>query len=134
MGRHTFSYVLLPHYGPLQYAGVVQAAYALNAPLRHAFLEPGEGVDGQAPAFVHVDDRNIVVEAVKKAEDDEGLIVRLYECHNSRGQAELVCARKPKEAWLCDLEEKPVQELEVVDGVVPFAYKPFEILTVKLIV
>jgi alpha-mannosidase len=134
MGRHTFSYVLLPHFGPLQYAGVVQAAYALNSPLRYAFLEPGPGVKGQPPAFVQVDDRNIVVEAVKKAEDDDGLVVRLYECHNARGQAELVCARKPKEAWLCDLEEKPLAELEVVDGVVPFSYKPFEILTVKLVV
>ena len=41
---------------------------------------------------------------------------------------------QPKEAWLCDLEEKPLAELEVVDGVIPFSYKPFEILTVKLVV
>jgi len=46
----------------------------------------------------------------------------------------LVCARPPKEAWLCDLEERPISELEVVDGVIPFAYKPFEIQTFKLIV
>lgn len=134
MGRHRFTYALMPHFGPLQYAGVVQAAYALNSPLRFAFLENGDGAEGSAPPFIHVDDRNIVVEAVKKAENDDGLIVRLYECHNSRGQAELVCARKPKEAWLCDLEEKPIAEIEVVDGIVPFAYKPFEILTVKLVV
>lgn len=134
MGRHRFTYALMPHFGPLQYAGVVQAAYALNSPLRSAFLEPGDGAEGAAPPFIHVDDRNVVVEAVKKAEKDDGLIVRLYECHNSRGQAELVCARKPKEAWLCDLEEKPIAELDVVDGIVPFAYKPFEILTIKLLV
>jgi alpha-mannosidase len=134
MGRHRFTYVLLPHFGPLQYASVVQAAYALNAPVRFAFLQPGAGAPGTPPPFVHVDDRNIVVEAVKKAEADGGLIVRMYECHNARGRAELACARKPKEAWLCDLEEKPLEELEVVDGMVPFDYKPFEILTVKLVV
>jgi alpha-mannosidase len=134
MGRHAFTYVLMPHFGPLQYAGVVQAAYALNAPLRHAFLEPGPGAEGQPPAFLHVDDRNIVIEAAKRAEDGGGIVVRMYECHNARGHAELACARKPKEAWLCDLEEKPVAELEVVDGVIPFSYKPFEILTVKLVV
>jgi len=134
MGIHRFSYVLMPHFGPIAYAGIVQAAYSLNAPVRHAFLEPGDGADGAVPPFVAVDDRNIVIEAVKKAEADDGLIVRLYECHNARGQAELVCARPPKEAWLCDLEERPISELEVVDGVIPFAYKPFEIQTFKLIV
>lgn len=132
MGRHRFTYALMPHFGPLQYAGVVQAAYALNAPLRYAFLKPGKGEEGATVPLVSVDDRNLVVEAVKKAEDDDGLIVRLYECHNARGMAELVCARSPKAAWLCDLEERPVAELEVVEGAVPFSYKPFEILTVKL--
>lgn len=134
MGRHRFTYVLLPHFGPIQYAGVVQAAYALNAPLRSAFLASGPGADGAAPAFISVDDRNIVVEAVKKAEEGDGIVVRMYECHNARGIAELTCARPPKEAWLCDLEEKPVSELEIVDGAIPFNYKPFEILTVKLVV
>ena len=33
------------------------------------------------------------IETVKKAEDSDDLIVRLYECHNSRGRAELSCAR-----------------------------------------
>ncbi len=71
----------------------------------------------------------MIVEAVKKAEDTDGLIVRLYECHNTRGSAELSRSGSISQAWLCDLNETPLQELEVIDGRLSFDYKPFEILT-----
>jgi alpha-mannosidase len=132
MGVHRFTYVLYPHFGPYNHAGVVAAAYAVNAPVRSAFLEKAHGESGSLPTLVSCDDRNLVVETVKKAEDDDSIIVRVYECHNGRGPAELYCVRQVKRAWLCDLEEKPITELEIVDGVVMFEYKPFEIITIKL--
>jgi alpha-mannosidase len=132
MGIHRFSYALVPHYGPYNYAGIVQAAYAFNAPIRAVRLAPGEGETGSLPAFVACEDRNIIVESVKKAEDSNDLIIRLYECHNARGKAELSCARHFNAAMLCDLEENEIAELDVQDGIVEFEYKPFEILTIKL--
>lgn len=132
MGVHRFTYVLMPHYGPYQYAEVVRSAYALNAPLRTAWLEAHDGNNGQLPAFVSCDDRNIIIETVKKAEDSNDLIVRLYECHNSRGQAELNAIRPIKQAVLCDLEENELADLDVIGGILNFQYKPFEIITLKL--
>lgn len=132
MGRHVFSYVLMPHFMPYNYANVVQAAYAFNSGVRSAALEPTLGEEGVLPALVACEDRNIVVETVKKAEDSEDLIVRMYESHNSRGKAELACARLVQSAVLCDLEEREIGELEVQDGLVSFDYRPFEIITIKL--
>jgi len=132
MGRHRFAYSLVPHYGPYNYAGIVQAGYAFNAPLRSVMLESNTGEYGTLPALVACEDRNIVIESVKKAEDSADIIVRLYECHNSRGRAELSCARAPKAASLCDLEENEIVELDLQDGIVSFEFKPFEILTIKL--
>ena len=132
MGVHRFSYVLLPHFGPYNYADVVHAAYAHNAPIRYAFIEPTSGTEKQLDPLVTCDDRNIVIETVKKAEDSDDIIVRLYECHNSRGHAELYCINAPSEAVICDLEENEIGELEVNDGLVQFSYKPFEIITIKL--
>lgn len=132
MGRHRFVYVLLPHFGPHNYAGVVQAAYALNAPVRWAWLPRGSGVEAGQPPFVSCEDRNIVIETVKKAEDSDHVIVRMYECHNSRGWAELFCIRPIRAAALCDLEENVVGELDVQDGLAIFDYRPFEIVTVRL--
>ena len=74
----------------------------------------------------------IVIETVKKAEDSDHVIVRMYECHNSRGWAELFCIRPIRAAALCDLEENVVGELDVQDGLAIFDYRPFEIVTVRL--
>lgn len=132
MGLHRFTYVLMPHYNGYHYAGVVQAAYALNAPVRTAFLEQSNGEHAQLPPFVACEDRNIVIETVKRAEDGDGIIVRLYECHNSRGTADLACVRNLKGAALCDMEEKEILELDTPDNLVRFDYKPFEIITLRL--
>ncbi len=132
MGQHRFTYVLLPHYDQVQHSDVVAAAYALNAPVRVARLSPGKGAKTDLPRLVACDNRNVVIEAVKRAEDSDNVIVRLYECHNTRGTGLLQCATPAKRAWVCDLAENRVQALEVQDGAVPFAYKPFEIVTLML--
>jgi len=132
MGVHQFTYCLLPHFGPYHYAGIVQAAYALNAPVRAMQIEKNGGEQGSLPPLITCEDRNIVVETVKRAEDGNGIIVRLYECHNSRGMAELACIRPIRSATLCDMEENPIGDLEVVEGLVSFAYTPFTILTLRL--
>lgn len=132
MGVHRFTYVLLPHYDQLVRSEVVAASYALNSVPRHAFLEAGEGAQGQIPALVSVDNANVIVETVKKAEDNKNLLVRLYECHQTRGRAELSCALPVKKAWLADMNEVPQQELEVEGGFVRFNFRPFEILTLVL--
>ncbi|MBX3113364.1 MAG: alpha-mannosidase [Fimbriimonadaceae bacterium] len=132
MGEHYFSYVLLPHFDSPQQSDVVAAAYAVNAECHVVPLKKQKGEAGQLPAFVQTDSRSLVVEAVKKSEKSRHRIVRLYECHNSRGTAQLSFALPVKQAWLCDLEEKPLNELEIHDGQVVLPYKPFEILTVAV--
>jgi alpha-mannosidase len=131
IGVHRFSYALLPHYDQVQHSDVVAASYAFNAPVRAALVSKSKGRGARNGAFVGTDTRSVVVEAVKKAEDSDRIVVRAYECHNSRGRAELLCAKPIKRAWLADMEENPVQELEV-NGAVKFEYRPFEILTVIL--
>ncbi|MBS1723543.1 MAG: alpha-mannosidase [Armatimonadetes bacterium] len=132
IGRHRFTYVLLPHYDQLQHSDVVAAAYALNSPARTAMLKPKKGLKAEMPRLIACDNRNVVIEAVKKAEDSELVVARLYECHNTRGSAFLQCAMPVKRAWLADLNETRQHELEIQEGAVLFNYKPFEILTVLL--
>lgn len=130
-GVHRFTYVLLPHFGPYNWAGVVQAAYALNAPFHMVELPSGRGSGSKVP-LVRCEDRNIVVETIKKAEDGAGVIVRLYECHNSRGRAELLSDRPIRVAKKCNLLEEPIADVERTEGGVEFEYKPFEIITLYL--
>lgn len=129
MGIHRFSYVLLPHYGPVPQSDVIDCAYAFNAEPRIARLKPKAGEAVELPIFIVCDDPNIVIETVKKAEDSARHIVRMYECHNTRGSAMLEAAMPIKRAWVCDLNEQRQRECDVQDGIVRFDFRPFEIIT-----
>lgn len=132
MGTHRFTYALMPHFGPYHYAGVVGSAYSLNAKTWAVPMENHDGASIELPPFITCEDRNIVVETVKKAENGSCIIVRLYEAHNARGSAQLFSALPIKAAHLCSLDEVPEAELEIIDGAIQFDYKPFEILTIAL--
>lgn len=133
MGVHRFSYVLLPHFGAYNWANVVPAAYALNAKVHSQLLDrTAVEKSKEAEAFIVSNDRNIIIEAVKKAEDSDAIIVRAYEAHNARGVAEIYCGRRLKRVALCDMLENEVESVDLMDGAFRFPYKPFEILTFKL--
>jgi alpha-mannosidase len=133
MGHHTFTYALLPHYGDFRRGEVVEQAYHLNAPPRALLLPPGRsGPLPKEQSFFSVDREGIVIEAVKKAEKEDAVIVRLYDAHNERGPVRLRASLPVKSAHLCDLLERDEAELPVEDGAVSFYIRPFEIVTVKL--
>lgn len=50
---------------------VVQAAYALNCPLTVAPVTGRGGTAAKQQTFLQVDAPNVIIEAVKKAEDDD---------------------------------------------------------------
>jgi alpha-mannosidase len=78
-GIQRFSYALLPHAGGWAQAGTVRRAAELNcrpialAETYHAGSLP------QRDSYLAIEPENIVVSAVKRAEDGDDLIVRCYE-------------------------------------------------------
>jgi alpha-mannosidase len=79
-GIQRFTYTLLPHAGSWEYAGTVKRAAELNQPPIALFgtYHP-EGRLPQKDSFVSVDQDNVIVSVVKKAEDGNDLILRCYE-------------------------------------------------------
>ncbi len=81
MGKHNFSYALLPHLGTLQDAGVVQEGLRFNVPMifsPSSCLVQKEG-EANAVSFFSVDKPSVIIDTVKKAEDSNHVVVRLYE-------------------------------------------------------
>ena len=135
-GEHRFAYSLLPHAGPWDEQTIAEA-YALNDPLRVHEVGNG-GADTvhptrEADSFLAVDQPNVVIETVKRAEDGRGLIVRLYESRRQRGPVTLRAAFPIAQAWRTNLLEEDQHPLEVVDGQVNFAIRPFQIVTLRLL-
>ena len=132
IGAHQFTYSLYPHAGTVAESEVEALAYELNKPLMA--LKVGEQT-GELPeqfSMISADKRNIIIETVKQAEADDGMIVRLYECTNSKTPCMLTLGIPASKVILCDLQENELQSLPLCDGVVSLTVKPYEIVTLKI--
>ena len=130
IGAHRFTYAIYPHAGHVSQSGVVRQGYDLNVPLR-AVAGTGENEGASLPAaysLVSADQDNIVIETVKKAEDSNAIVIRLYECWNRKTTASLRFGGKVKRMWKCDLME----EHDVLLDGATLTFKPFEIKTIKV--
>ena len=128
-GGHTFTYALMPHQGDFREAGVIPAAEDLNAPLR---IVRGNPPAGPRRSLIEIDTPQVIVEAIKRAEDSDATVVRIYEAWGGRTKARLRTTLPARRAFLCDLLERDLEELSVRDGVVELELPPFKILTLKL--
>jgi alpha-mannosidase len=79
-GLQRFTYRLLPHSGPWQDARLSQSAAELNQPpvALLATFHPNGDLP-QSASFIDVDPPNVLVTALKQAEDASGLILRAWE-------------------------------------------------------
>ena len=133
-GKHLFTYSLLPHNGDFREGEVVENAYALNSPPVASTLPANR--PGPLPlerSFFEVDNAAVFIEAIKRAEKESTVIVRLYEVHNTRGSVTLTTTLPAKSAWYCDLMENSLAEIPLYGGEMLLPIQPFEIVTVKLL-
>lgn len=126
--EHFFTYAIYPHAEGWQQAGTVQQAYQLNQP---AMAVLG-GEIGNSYSFASVDKSNVVLETIKCAEDQDGVILRLYESENSLTKTRIKVDRRYKTAYLCNLLEEKEEQLDMADGEICVQLKPFEVVTVKI--
>ena len=131
-GHHEFTYSLYPHAGSWREAQTVRRAYELNAPLVTRKETAHEGELAPVAGFVEADNPRVVIDCVKKAEDSDALIVRLYEAYGTRGEVKLSFAGSPRRVAECDLMEENELGLEVIDSSILFEIKPWEIRTFKV--
>ena len=127
-GAHRFTYALMPHPGDLREAGVIAAAEDLNAPLRVVRGKPAR----RRRSLVEIDTPQVVVEAIKRAEDSDAVIVRLYEAWGGRCTARVQTTFGATRAYLCDLLERDIEQVAIDDGLVELTLTPFKILSLRL--
>ena len=78
-GIQTFRFWLAPHTGSWQSAGIVRLAEEYTSPVPVLYQGIHDGSKPQSGSFLSVDAANVVVSALKKAEDGNDLILRCYE-------------------------------------------------------
>lgn len=130
--KHSFTYSLYPHGGSWYQAGTVKEAYELNYPLKTVVTENSSGEEPQQKSFVEVKAESTILETVKKAEDSDHLVLRLYEYGNRREQVRVDLKREIEEVIECNLIEEDIQEVAFEKNYFEFEIKPYEIKSFKV--
>ncbi len=132
-GEQQFRYALYPHAGSWKQAETVHLGYDLNNPLQATQTVAHAGALPATYSWISVDNPNVVISAVKKAEDADALIVRMYEW---AGQPSTVTLHLPPGATAAhetNLMEKPEGDsISVSNNTVQHPIKPYEILTMQI--
>ena len=131
-GQHQFKYSLLMH-GTVAPQGIARHAYALNNP---SLIAHSSGAAPHQIRAVVQDDSDIervIIETVKRAEDGNGIVLRLYDCNRSRGLVTLTAGFDIESACITNLLEETLETLEVDGRSVTVLVKPFQIVTLRLI-
>ena len=138
--KYTNLHILYtPHLHGWAEGGTLLEAYHLNCPLiAKAITNPhSKGTLPSKLSFLEIDKENVITEVVKKAEDGNDVIIRLYEAYNQREEVKIKFYNNIKSVQECNLIEKdtnnPDNPVEIISpNQIRFIINPFEIKTFKI--
>ncbi|MBI3990838.1 MAG: alpha-mannosidase, partial [Candidatus Omnitrophica bacterium] len=137
-GLHKIVYALYPHSGGWRNAKITKCGYELNVPFIAASKEhAAPSAAGDLPvvkSFIEVQPSNLVLTAFKKAEEDETVIIRIYEAEGKPANGKINIGIPSKHAVETDLMEKPIgkKKLLIKNNKLKIRFKPYEIKTFKI--
>ena len=142
MGRQHFHYALYPHAGTWKDAETMRRGWEYNYPLTAVVTTAHAGSLPAAHSFASIDEKNIVLTAVKKAEDADALIFWAYEFEGKDTVATFHIPAGATKVRLTNLMEVPEgAPLKIEQGtgngeqgtvVVRVPVHPYEIVTLEV--
>jgi alpha-mannosidase len=132
-GHHHFSFALYPHAGDWKQALTVRHGYEYNYHLDAMQVGAHTGALPAHHSFVSVTPENVVLTAMKKAEDSDSLVFHLYEWAGKSGTIEISLPPGATGATETNLLEQPEgAALPVANGKVSVQVKPYEIVAIRV--
>lgn len=132
IGKHTFTYAYYPHSGTWQNGGTVNAAFELNLPLRALSVSTQNGSLPKEKSYISCSCNDIVIDAVKTAQDGNGIIIRAYQSRDVRGKRTLTLNIPFSKVTECNLMEVNENAIPVSGNSFTFNLKPFEVKTFRI--
>jgi alpha-mannosidase len=109
-GEHKFALALLPHKGEWKQAHAMRAGYDFNQPLLARVLQQHTGLLPAQYSFFSIEPATVMLSTLKKSEDDDSWVVRVYETTGTPVTATLslpFAATAVSEVSIVEWEEKP---------------------------
>lgn len=129
IGTHSFVYSLFPHKGDFREGKVIQEAYRLNC---RPYFWTGKADSNKTDEKygIWINRENIFAEVVKKADNRNGIIIRMYEAYGERTEVKWdYQGRKSEEVWECDMLENKEKLESVSSEGISSIFLPYEIKT-----
>ena len=132
-GINTFRYAFYPHENDWRYE-TVQKALAFNIlPVAKFNAEAVEGTLAGELFIAKADKKNVIIDAIKKAQDGNGYIIRVVEEEQNRGKCRLDLGFGFSKVIECNMIEEDIAEIECDESGFEFFIKPFEVKTFRVI-
>ena len=132
-GPQQFSFALYPHSGDWKQALTERRGYEFNYKLRAIQVAPHAGTLPASYSFAKVEPENLVLTAIKKTEDGDGLLLRFYEWAGKAGNATITLPHGVTGATLTNLMEIPEgAALATTATSVTVPYTAYGITTVRV--
>lgn len=131
-GRHVIPYSLYPHEGDWRAADTPRRGYEFNYPLIPVVAEAHRGKLPKEKSFFASEPSNIILSAVKKAEDGDAFILRFVETTGKDSNAIIRLPRKAKRAAETNLLEEEIAEVKLAGDTIAMPIGRFEIKSVKV--
>ena len=132
-GEQKFLFSLYPHAGTWKQAMTVRHGYELNYGLAAMQTGPHAGALPASHSFLSIDSDAVVLTAMKKAEDSNGLVLRMYEWQGKTSTVRITVPGSPKSAEEIGMMESDVHDAQTLQGnTVVTTAKPYEIKTIRV--
>lgn len=122
MGNHSFRYSFLPHNNDIQ--KIIRESYNFNNPLRIL-----NGSFSIIDSFLKIDQSSIILETIKKSEESDKWIIRLYESCGGTIKCSITFNEKIKKISKVNFLEQEIEKLEKKENhTLELEFHPFEII------
>lgn len=129
LGTHTFEYAIYPHAGTWEEAQVWMQANQHNVPLLAVQTDQHDGELPSSLSFLQTSHPQLVVSAIKKAQESDMLVVRLYNTTARKIEGAAVTVPGASAACLLNLNEKRIGDVTFDRGSVRLDVGPKKIVT-----
>lgn len=132
-GHHHFSFALFPHAGGWKSALTVRRGYEFNYKPAVMVLAPHAGNLPSEHSFISVHPQNVILTALKKAEDNDGLIAHFYEWAGLSSTLLITIPKGATGTTETNLLETPqASSATLAGGKISVPIHPYEILALRI--
>lgn len=134
IGKHAFNYSIFPHSGTWESAKVYKQALQYNVPMKAMQSDIHDGILEKEMSFLSCSPDELVISAIKKAEREDAIIVRLYNISNRDIQGKLTICEPIAKARVVYLNEDPtnVDLIPDTENIVSLFVRKHEIITLEI--